>query len=58
MLIIRLEMQGMRGHDSIVIDIITFFVIVLIFFIHVSKVTFDPIEMQPIRSNAYHHDCW
>ena len=33
----RLEMQEMHGHDNIIIDIITFFFIVLIFFIHVSK---------------------
>ena len=31
MIIIRFEMQEMRGHDNIMIDIITFFVIVLIF---------------------------
>ena len=40
MIIIRFEMQEMRGHDSIMIDI----VIVLIFFIYVSKVTFGPIR--------------
>ena len=37
MIIIRFKMQEMRGHDSIMIDIITFFRIVLIFFIHVSR---------------------
>ena len=43
MIISRLEMQEMHGHDNIMIDIITFFVIVLIFFTYVSKVTFGPI---------------
>ena len=36
MVISRFEMQQMHGHDSIMIDIIPYFVIVLIFFIHVS----------------------
>ena len=44
MIIIRLEMQEMHGHDNIMIDIITFFLIVLIFFIYVSKITFGPIK--------------
>ena len=44
MITICFQMQEMRGHDSIMIDIITFFFIVLIFFIHVSKVTFGPIK--------------
>ena len=40
----RLEMQEMHGHENIMIGIITFFFTVLIFFIHVSKVTFGPIK--------------
>ena len=39
--IIRFQMQEMRGHDSIIIDITTFFS-VFIFSIHVSKITFGP----------------
>ena len=34
----------MNGHDNIMIDIITFFLIVLIFFTHVSNVTFGAIR--------------
>ena len=45
MIISRLEMQEINGHDNIMIDIITFFLIVLIFFTHVSKVTFGPIKV-------------
>ena len=44
MIVIQFEMQEMHRHDSIMIDIITFFLIVLIFFTHVSKVTFGPIR--------------
>ena len=44
MMIVRLEIQEIRGHDSIVIDIITFFIIILIFFICVAKVKFGPIR--------------
>ena len=43
MIIIRIEMQEIHRHDSIMIDIIPFFLIVLIFFTHVSTVTFGPI---------------
>ena len=44
MIISRFEMQKIRGHDSVMIDIITFFLIILVFFIYVSKVTFGPIR--------------
>ena len=43
MIIIRMEMQETHRHDSIMIDIITFFLSILIFFTHVSTVTFGPI---------------
>ena len=36
MIISRFEMRKIRGHDIVMIDIIIFFVIALIFFIHVS----------------------
>ena len=41
MIIIRFEMQEMRGHDNIMIDIIIFF-IVLIFPCTFQKSTFGP----------------
>ena len=42
--IIRFEMQEMRGYNSIMLNIITFFVIILIFFTHVSKMKLGPIR--------------
>ena len=44
MITIQFEMQEMHRHDSIMIDIITFFLIVLIFVIYISIVTFGPIR--------------
>ena len=42
--IVRFEIQELCGHDSIMIDIITFFAIVFIVCVYVSKVTFGPIR--------------
>ena len=44
MIVIRFETQEIHRYDSSMIDIITFFLIVLIFFTYVSTVTFGPIK--------------
>ena len=44
MIIIRFETQEMRGHESIMIDIITFFIVLIFFSIHISEITFGPIR--------------
>ena len=44
MIPIRFATQEIHRHSSNMVDIITFFLIVLIFFTHVSKVTFGPIK--------------